>query len=78
MNNPLAALLGHAALIEQGLVEPGEEREVLGVIVEQAHRIAAVVRRLSALRDPQSVEYMDGARMIDLSKTGEFPTPGPE
>jgi signal transduction histidine kinase len=68
INNPLAALLGHAALIEHGLVEPGEEREILGVVVEQAHRIGAVVKRLAALRDPRTVEYLRGARMLDLSK----------
>jgi DNA-binding response OmpR family regulator len=50
INNPLAALLGHAALIEQELYDPGEERALLAVIVEQAHRIADVVKRLSALR----------------------------
>ena len=70
INNPLAALLGHAALIEHGLVEPGEEREMLLVIVEQAHRIAGVVKRISALRHPQSVEYLEGAWMLDLSRDG--------
>lgn len=80
INNPLAALLGHAALIEQGLIEPGEEREMLHVIVEQAHRIAGVVKRLSAMRHPRSVEYLEGEWMLDLSReearaaraTGEF------
>jgi DNA-binding response OmpR family regulator len=69
INNPLAALLGHVGLIENGLVDPGEEREVLAVVAEQAHRIAAVVKRLSALRNPQSVEYLrGGSRMIDLGE----------
>ncbi len=77
INNPLAALLGHAALIEHGMAEPGEERELLQVIVEQAHRIAGVMKRLAAVRDPTSVEYLGGARMLDLSRdllrtTGEF------
>lgn len=84
INNPLAALLGHAALIEQGLAEPGEERELLQIIVEQAHRIANVMRRLAAVRDPTSVEYHGGARMLDLSRdllrtTGEHAaTPPPD
>jgi len=83
INNPLAALLGHAALIEHGMAEPGEERELLHVIVEQAHRIAAVMKRLAAVRDPRSVEYLGGARMLDLSRdllrtTGEHAaTPPP-
>jgi two-component system, NtrC family, sensor kinase len=71
INNPLAALLGHASLIEAGLCEPGEEAELLAVIIEQAHRIARVVKRLSALRNPESVEYIQGARMIDLGTKEE-------
>jgi hypothetical protein len=38
---------------------------------EQAERIAQVVRRLAKLKNPRSVEYLAGARMIDLS-----PLPG--
>lgn len=80
INNPLAALLGHAALIEHGMAEPGEERELLQVIVEQAHRIAGVMKRLAAVRDPTSVEYLGSARMLDLSRdqfrtTGEHAAP---
>lgn len=67
INNPLAALLGNAALIESGLSAPSEERKILQVVVEQAHRIAGVVKRLSALKEPQSIEYLRGTRMIDLS-----------
>jgi DNA-binding response OmpR family regulator len=86
INNPLAALLGHAALLEQGLVEPGEERELLQIVVEQAQRIATVMRRLAALRDPRTVEYFGAARMLDLSRPdpGSAPdapgadAPGPE
>jgi CheY-like chemotaxis protein len=74
INNPLAALLGHIGLLENDLIEPGEEREVLAVVAEQAHRIAGVVKRLSALRNPQSVEYLrGGSRMLDLR--GELTTP---
>jgi DNA-binding response OmpR family regulator len=68
INNPLSALLGHAELL---LMETGlstDQREQLQVIREQAARIAEVVRRLARLKNPKSVEYLSGARMIDLSK----------
>ena len=68
INNPLAALLSNTSLIETGLLTPTEERDALNVIVEQSRRIADVVRRLSALRDPKSVEYVLGSRMLDLGK----------
>ena len=68
INNPLSALLGHAELLlmEEGL--SADQREQLQIIREQAARIAEVVRRLARLKNPKSVEYLSGARMIDLSK----------
>jgi DNA-binding response OmpR family regulator len=71
INNPLTALLGHVALLERGAILPGEERESMRIIADQAKRIAGVVRRLATLRDPQSVEYLQGTRMLDLSSGHE-------
>jgi DNA-binding response OmpR family regulator len=67
INNPLSALLGHAELMmmDNGLNE--EQQEQLRIIQEQAARIAQVVRRLAKLKNPQSVEYLAGALMLDLS-----------
>jgi signal transduction histidine kinase len=70
INNPLSALLGHAELL---LMEPDvadAHREQLAIIQEQAARIADVVRRLAKLKNPQSVEYLAGSMMIDLSGQG--------
>lgn len=67
INNPLSALLGHAELL---LMEEGgmnaEQKDSLRIIQEQATRIADVVRRLARLKNPQSVEYLAGSRMLDL------------
>jgi CheY-like chemotaxis protein len=71
INNPLTALLGHVALLESGVVPTGEERESIRIIADQATRIAGVVRRLATLRDPRSVEYLEGTRMLDLSSGHE-------
>ncbi|HUQ45999.1 MAG TPA: response regulator [Gemmatimonadaceae bacterium] len=66
INNPLSALLGHAELLlmDDGL--SAEQTESLRIIQEQASRIADVVRRLALLKNPQSVEYLAGSRMLDL------------
>jgi DNA-binding response OmpR family regulator len=68
INNPLTALLGHAELMLVEAEEGGHDTERLRVIHDQARRIAEVVKRLGRLRDPQTVEYAAGARMIDLSE----------
>jgi DNA-binding response OmpR family regulator len=74
INNPLAALLSHASLIEQGMVEDGPEKdESLTTIVVQARRIADVVKRLRQLENPASVEYLGSQRMIDIGAPAEAP-----
>lgn len=67
INNPLAALLSHAALIEAKMIEPDEMDEALTTIVQQAKRISEVVKKLRELDDPRSVEYLGQSRMIDIN-----------
>jgi DNA-binding response OmpR family regulator len=66
INNPLAALLGTAelALMETG--GTGKQAEDLKAIIEEARRIAVLLRRVSELRNPKSVPYAGDAKMIDL------------
>lgn len=71
INNPLAALLGHAELLLMEFDDRGEKNEQALIILEQARRISEVVKRIARLRNPQSVEYVEGARMIDLSTSEE-------
>ena len=72
INNPLSALLGHAELLMMDDHLDEEVREQLRIIQEQAARIAQVVRRLAKLKNPQSVEYLAGSLMLDLSsRTGK-------
>jgi DNA-binding response OmpR family regulator len=66
INNPLSALLGNAELMQMELAGRGEKSELLTIIHEQALRIAEVVRRLRQLKNPESVDYVGGSRMIDL------------
>lgn len=67
INNPLAALLANSSLVSSGILTPDESVASLKVVDEQARRIAAVVRRLSEIEAPRSVEYLKGQRMVDLA-----------
>jgi CheY-like chemotaxis protein len=74
INNPLAALLGSVSLLTMSTALDklsAEDRESVDIITKQARRIAAVVKRLSKLQNPRSVEYLRGSKMIDLSATPE-------
>ena len=74
IDNPLAALLSHASLIEHDMLDEKEKQEALTTIVAQARRIAEVVKRLRQIENPRSVEYLGKARMIDINPT----TPSPD
>jgi DNA-binding response OmpR family regulator len=67
INNPLAALLSHASLIDAKMVDGTDLDESLATIVEQARRIADVVKKLRQLDNPRSVEYLGQTRMIDIN-----------
>jgi hypothetical protein len=54
-------------MLEKSPTLTPEDRAQVSIITEQAERIAAVVKRLSKLKHPQSVEYLQGSKMIDLS-----------
>ena len=68
INNPLAGLLGTAELLMLDAKERDEFVEQMEVIVEQARRIAALVKRMGELRDPRTVPYAGGSRMLDLKE----------
>jgi DNA-binding response OmpR family regulator len=78
INNPLSALISHAELALLDAADRGERDEQIETILEQAQRIAEVVKRIGALRNPMSVEYLPGTPMIDLGAAGgELREPGP-
>ena len=68
VNNPLAALLGNVQLMLMDDALPTDVRELADDMLTQARRVANVVKRLSTLEAPKTVEYLTGATMLDLSE----------
>lgn len=69
INNPLSAAIAYLGLAED-CEASAELREYLDSVKKQLGRIGTLVRSLSTLNEPRSVEYRTGTRMLDLS-TGE-------
>lgn len=66
INNPLAGLMATAEMLKLEAEQRGAPIAELRVILEEAKRISALVKRMGDLRDARSVEYTPGARMINL------------
>ena len=66
INNPLAAAMAELGLSAETPCPP-DVQERLDIVMEQLRRIAAIVRRVGAMHDPRTVEYLPGASMLDLT-----------
>ena len=68
VNNPLAALLGNVQLMLMDDALSPDVRKLADDMLAQSRRVANVVKRLSTLEAPRTVEYLAGATMLDLSE----------
>ena len=67
INNPLASLLSHASLLSESSTLASDDASTVEILLTEARRIAAVVKKLTGIRQPRSVEYAGKMRMVDLN-----------
>jgi DNA-binding response OmpR family regulator len=72
INNPLSAILGYCEFLKMTLGAQNTARAELDKIIDQARRIAEVVRRIQNLREVKFVKYVGAETIVDLST----PKPG--
>lgn len=75
ISGPLHTILDQSARLLEDTTFNDDQRDQLRIISEQGARLSGVIGRAVNLESPQSVEYLGGARMIDLS--GEHPAMDP-
>ncbi|MBI4611138.1 MAG: sigma-54-dependent Fis family transcriptional regulator [Candidatus Rokubacteria bacterium] len=68
INNPLAAILGHAQMLEKELREP-KAAERVKVIIRRGERIARVLQRLSSIVEPVATFQPGVGPMLDLVRS---------
>jgi DNA-binding response OmpR family regulator len=67
ISGPLHVILEKSARLLEDTSFNDDQRDQLRIISEQGARLAGVVGRAVNLESPQTVEYLGGAQMIDLS-----------
>jgi DNA-binding response OmpR family regulator len=67
INNPLASIISHASLLSASTMLAPDDASTVNILLTEARRIATVVKKLTAIREPRSVEYTGKMRMVDLS-----------
>src|SRR5215207_2229086 len=67
ISGPLHTILDRSARLLEDTSFTPDQRDQLRIISEQGARLAGVIGRAVNLESPQSVEYLGGGRMIDIS-----------
>ena len=67
ISGPLHTILEKSSRLLEDQTFNDDQRDQLRIISEQGARLAGVIGRAVNLESPQSVEYLGGARMVDLS-----------
>jgi DNA-binding response OmpR family regulator len=67
INNPLTVVLAESDQLANDPTLSAAHRERMTSVAAHARRIANVVKQISSMEDPRTVEYIAGMRMLDLS-----------
>jgi DNA-binding response OmpR family regulator len=68
INNPLASLISHASLLSVSTTLVPDDAGTVEILLTEARRIASVVKRLTSINEPRTVEYAGKMRMVDLKE----------
>jgi signal transduction histidine kinase len=69
INNPLTTVIGNTELLlEQYDRADDDLKKRLEVVLDNALRIAEIVKRLEGIRKDNVVEYLQGVKMTDLKQ----------
>ena len=74
INNPLTTVIGNAELLMDRYGQGREDlQRRLQMILDNALRIAEILKRLQDMKKDRTVEYVEGLRMTDLGPSGNEP-----
>ena len=74
LNQPLTSVLGYAALIQRRADEPEAALSAAAVIIQEAERMAAIVRKIGKITKYETKSYVGKARILDLDRSSEDET----
>lgn len=75
LNQPLTSILGYAQLIQRQSPPEAQHLRAVGVIREQAERMADIVKKIGRITKYETMPYVGGASILDLDRStaGDVP-----
>jgi len=71
LNQPLTSVMGYAQVLQRKLDPADANLGAVKTILEEADRMAAIVRKLGGLTRYETKSYVGGAQIIDLDRSAQ-------
>jgi PAS domain S-box-containing protein len=71
LNQPLTSVIGYAELLRRKLASEPTLEVAAGVIIQEAERMAEIVRKVGRITHYQTKSYVGSAKILDLEKSSE-------
>jgi len=69
LNQPLTSVLGYAEIIRRRASDPESVAASAGVIVQEAERMADIVRKIGKITRYETKAYVGAAKIVDLDRS---------
>ena len=76
LNQPLTSVMGYGELLIRRLAPGTPERNAAQVIMQEAERMANLVRKIGKITRYETTAYIGKTRIVDLDKSSD-PPPAP-
>jgi PAS domain S-box-containing protein len=69
LNQPLTSVLGYAELLQRRVGEPAAIQAASGIILQEAERMADIVRKIGKITRYETKTYVGAAKILDLDRS---------
>ena len=71
LNQPLTSVMGYAQMLVRKMAPGDQHLRIVETILNEAERMAAIVRQLGSLTRYETKSYVGGAQIIDLNRSAK-------
>jgi PAS domain S-box-containing protein len=71
LNQPLTSVMGYAELLKKKMGEDSPYANSMGVIMQEAERMAEIVRKIGRITRYETKSYVGGTQILDLERAAE-------
>ena len=71
LNQPLTSVIGYAELLLRHHEEGSVQHRAAAVIINEAERMAEIVRKIGKITKYETKTYVGGAKILDLERASE-------